>query len=63
MSKDSMHVRSHFKMTESIGNYILRTFNIFHCWSEFFYDEMPSHDVLSIKVFMSKILMVCVDHT
>ena len=24
--------------------------------------EMPLHDALSIKVFMSKILMVCVDH-
>jgi hypothetical protein len=56
------HIESHFEMTESIGDYIFRTFYIFHCWSELFYDETPSHDALGIEVFMSKILMVCVDH-
>ena len=46
---------------KSISDDILRTFNIFHCWSEFFYDETSSHDMLGIEVFMSKVLMVCVD--
>jgi hypothetical protein len=58
-----IRIGSHFEMTESIGNYNFRSFYIFHCWSKFFYDEMPSHDVFSIEVFVSKVLMVCVDHT
>jgi hypothetical protein len=49
-------------MTESVSNYILWTFNIFHCWSEFFYNEMPLHDVFRIEIFVSEVLMVCVDH-
>jgi hypothetical protein len=49
-------------MTESISDYILRTFYVFHCWSEFFDDEMPSHDTFSIKILMGNVLMVCVDH-
>jgi hypothetical protein len=56
------HIGSHFEMTESIGDYILRTIYIFHCWSKFFYDETPSHDALGIKILMSKVLMGCVDH-
>jgi hypothetical protein len=57
-----LRIRSHLEVTESIGDYILRTFYVFHCWSEFFNDEMPLHDAFSIKVLMGKVLMVFVDH-
>jgi len=40
-------------MTENISNNILRTFNIFYSWSKFFNDEVPSHNVLGIELFVN----------